>query len=215
MENEIRKEFQLERMVLFTDAVFAIVITLMAIEIRVPEVERGSPSAILTHELLKLIPMFMSYAVSFFFIGHIWYHHLKLFSLLKDYDKGLVIRNLIMLFFTGLFPFSVALMVKSSYNNYITWVIYFGVIISTKTAQLVLTHYILYRRPHLRLNASVKDDIINFKRSRFAVSMLVIAFTLVMIVYTTVENENVQPYVWFVFLPFPVILKYYQKRIKA
>ena len=56
MKEEIRKEFQLERMVLFSDAVFAIVITLMAIEIRVPDLARNTSSDILTHELVKLIP---------------------------------------------------------------------------------------------------------------------------------------------------------------
>ena len=39
IKEEIRKEFQLDRMILFSDAVFAIVITLMAIEIRLPHIE--------------------------------------------------------------------------------------------------------------------------------------------------------------------------------
>ena len=103
MKEEIRKEFQLERMVLFSDAVFAIVITLMAIEIRVPDLARNTSSDILTHELVKLIPPIISYTVSFFFIGHTWYQHLQLFSLLKDYDKGLVIRNLLCYFLSDFF----------------------------------------------------------------------------------------------------------------
>src|ERR1700712_5704410 len=87
--DEIKKEFQLERMVLFSDAVFAIVITLMAIEIKIPETELLTEET-LPHLLRHLLPTLLAYAVSFGFIGSIWYQHLKMFSLLKDYDKGLV-----------------------------------------------------------------------------------------------------------------------------
>ena len=41
-QDEIKKEFQLERMILFSDAVFAIVITLLAIELKLPEGEIAS-----------------------------------------------------------------------------------------------------------------------------------------------------------------------------
>src|SRR5690348_9279708 len=104
LKEEIRKEFQLERMILFSDAVFAIGITLMAIEIKLPD-NVDYTSATLPYEILKLTPLFIAYAASFFFIGKTWYEHLKIFSLLKDYDTGLVARNMFMLFFIGLFPF--------------------------------------------------------------------------------------------------------------
>jgi len=78
---EIKKEFQLERMILFSDAVFAIVITLMAIEIKIPETvvlnDQTLPKA-----LLHLTPTLLAYIVSFGFIGSIWYQHLKMFIIL-------------------------------------------------------------------------------------------------------------------------------------
>src|SRR6478735_1826807 len=106
-KEEIKKEFQLERMILFSDAVFAIVITLMAIEIHLPELgehEHYTVSTFLT-ALKHVLPTVFAYAISFFFIGLMWYKHLKMFSLLKDYDRGLIIRNLIFLFFVVLFLF--------------------------------------------------------------------------------------------------------------
>ncbi|HNP33963.1 MAG TPA: TMEM175 family protein, partial [Flavobacterium sp.] len=84
---EIKKEFQLERMILFSDAVFAIVITLMAIEIRIPD-DVELTDATLFKALHHLIPTLIAYVVSFCFIGTVWFQHLKMFSILKDYDKG-------------------------------------------------------------------------------------------------------------------------------
>lgn len=211
---EIRKEFQLDRMIVFSDAVFAIVITLMAIEIRVPELARNSGSEIITHELFKLIPPIISYAISFFFIGHIWYQHLHLFSLLKDYNKGIVIRNLVMLFFIGLFPFSAALVIKLNNGFAIPFIIYCSIILASKSAQLVLQHYILFKRPELRINTSIKDDLIKFKKSRLGIILLVIVFTLVIITFQTISNPEDKQFAYFWFLPFPIILRILRRRIK-
>ena len=51
-----RTEFQLERLILFTDAVFAIAITLLAIEIKLPETEGRPTDAQIWEQLVRLIP---------------------------------------------------------------------------------------------------------------------------------------------------------------
>ena len=68
LHNELKKEFQLERLILFSDAVFAIVITLMAIEIRLPQTDQTITSDQLNDMLRHLVPVFFSYAVSFIFL---------------------------------------------------------------------------------------------------------------------------------------------------
>ncbi len=214
IKEEIRQEFQLERMILFSDAVFAIVITLMAIEIRVPEFEHSSGYSFVSHELVKIIPNLIAYAVSFFFIGMIWYQHLQLFSLLKDFDRGVVIRNLVMLFFIGLFPFSAALMVRLGNGFVISWVIYFMVIILSKGAQLVLQHYILYKRPELRKNTSLHEEIVQYKRSRISVIMLLIIFILVIITHNIIDLQENKDYAWFWVFPLPILMRYFRRRIK-
>jgi len=83
IKQEIRKEFQLDRMILFSDAVFAIAITLMAIEIRLP----ANSTEALSEKLVHLIPAILAYTISFVFIGQVWYQHLQVCGLLKDYDK--------------------------------------------------------------------------------------------------------------------------------
>lgn len=108
LEKEIKKEFQLERLILFSDAVFAIAITLLVIEIKVPHLEVVSDD-IVSRELLHLIPKFLGFVFSFFIIGIYWTVHHRLFSYLVDYDAKLIWLNLLFLFSIALMPFTTAL----------------------------------------------------------------------------------------------------------
>ncbi len=112
LEKELKKEFQLERMILFTDAVFAIAITLLAIEIKVPEIHslhagETIDSAIGTH-LLDMTPKFIGFFVSFFVIGQYWTVHHRLFGYLTDYSTKLLWANILYLLGIVLLPFSSA-----------------------------------------------------------------------------------------------------------
>jgi uncharacterized membrane protein len=214
LKDEIRREFQLERMVLFSDAVFAIVITLMAIEIHIPESVRFKNSEDLSHELILLLPNIIAYAASFFYIGYTWYQHLQVFSLLKDYDKGLVIRNLVMLFFVGFFPFGASIIARPNNGMFLIIFIYFLIIILSKGAQLVLHHYILIKRPGLRINSDISDEMISYKKSRFVMIMLVIMFALVTTTTALIDDPELKPIAWWWFFPFPLLLRYFQKKIK-
>ena len=87
---ELDEEFNLDRMILFSDAVFAVVITLMAIEIKLPDSMESISWESLPQLLWHLAPAIVAYTVGYIFIGTIWYRQfLKVFALLKTYDKGL------------------------------------------------------------------------------------------------------------------------------
>lgn len=202
---EIKKEFQLERMILFSDAVFAIVITLMAIEIKIPDAEGKLSNEILTHELRHLLPVIIAYVVSFFFIGTIWYQHLKIFSLVKDYDKGLVVRNLVLLFFVGLFPFSASVITRSRGTS-IAFFIYFGIVLCCIITQYLLQYYILIQRPNLRVDTDLKEHLTEFKRRRIIAIGFPVAFILTVLTFefTTDENLRAMAPLWVL----PVVLLY-------
>ena len=105
LHNELKKEFQLERMILFSDAVFAIAITLLIIEIKIPEVDEPTDKALL-QSLGHLIPKFIGFIISFIFIGLYWTIHHRMFGFVTSYDKKLLVLNLFFLFFIVLLPFS-------------------------------------------------------------------------------------------------------------
>jgi uncharacterized membrane protein len=111
LHNELRKEFQLERMILFSDAVFAIATTLLVIEIKIPDKEflkeHGDLSdKTLLHELSQLVPKFTGFLISFLLIGLYWSIHHRLFGFVTNYDRRLLFLNLVFLFFVALMPFS-------------------------------------------------------------------------------------------------------------
>ena len=214
MKEEIRREFQLERMVLFSDAVFAIVITLMAIEIHLPESTDFNSYEDLSAALIGVLPNVIAYTVSFLYIGQTWYQHLQVFSLLKDYDKGLVFRNLLMLFFIGFFPFSAALVVRSNNGGYLTILIYLTIILLSKTAQMVLQHYILVQRPQLRINADTRKEMYSYKKNRFAILVLLVMFFLTSTSMYLIKDPEMKPMSWAWFFFFPFLLKLYTKKIK-
>jgi uncharacterized membrane protein len=209
--DEVRKEFQLERMTLFSDAVFAIVMTLMAIEIRLPEHGGEDTNDAFAHNLIHLIPVLIAYIVSFGFIGAMWYNHLKIFSLLKDYDKGLVVRNLIFLFFLGLFPFSSTLVSKVHNDIQLPLFIYLGVIIFCRIAQFMLHDYI-FRKTELRINANIDKELAAFKRDRFSLIWTVIVFLLTGITNVLIVDSHDKIYsVLWVFIH-AIALKIYKRR---
>ncbi|MGN6270629.1 MAG: TMEM175 family protein [Sphingomonas sp.] len=101
-------EHQLERLIFFSDAVFAIAITLLVIELRAPDL----PFAASIHDhllaLSQLIPGFIGFIISFFVIGAFWAGHHRTLALAESWDERLILPNLTMLFAIAAMPFFTA-----------------------------------------------------------------------------------------------------------
>lgn len=198
---EIKKEFQVERMILFSDAVFAIVITLMAIDIKIPEQSgewEWSPQI-----LSELAPTFFAYCISFLFIGTIWYQHLTLFSIVKEYDKGLVIRNLLLLFFITLFPFTAAAMTGAA-GGMIPFFMYMGIILLSMATQFLLYHYIIFGNPALRVQSNIGPQLEDLKKKRISLIMLTIFFVVISVTYAIIRDPEQKSLsiLWMLIFPF-------------
>ena len=135
-----RKQFQLERMILFSDAVFAIAITLLVIEIRVPAGLQGDEGV--WHMMQEHIIEFFGVALSFAVIGQFWTNHHRIFGYIIDYDPKLLWLNLHLLFWIILMPFSSAL--NSHYGNLgSVWTIYCFNMLMIGLAMYFIQRYVL------------------------------------------------------------------------
>jgi uncharacterized membrane protein len=117
LQNELKKEFQLERMILFSDAVFAIAITLLVIELKIREIPRPLVTETkLMESLANLIPKFVGFLISFFIIGLFWTIHHRMFWYVVNYTPKLLWLNLIFLLFVVTMPFSTSFYSEYIYN---------------------------------------------------------------------------------------------------
>ena len=130
-----KTDHALERLVFFSDAVFAIAITLLVIEIHPPHFERGEGAGDHLAALARLTPNFVGFAISFFVIGFFWSGHHRAFTLAGRYYGGVVIWNLALLGAIAFVPFVTALM-SVNYNMLVPAVFYWGWIVLTALLNL-------------------------------------------------------------------------------
>jgi uncharacterized membrane protein len=103
-------DHQVERLVFFSDAVFAIAITLLVIEVHAPIVRAGSPMIAYWEALAHLIPNLVGFFVSFFVIGAFWAGHHRAFACAQAWSPRIVGVNLMMLCMIAAMPFFTAFM---------------------------------------------------------------------------------------------------------
>jgi uncharacterized membrane protein len=123
-----RTQFQMERFIFFSDGVFAICITLLVIEIKVPDPNEFHifNDAGLWEYLSQRSLNFLGFFISFAIIGHYWTVHHRIFGYGKSYTSGLLWLNLGFLFSVVLLPFSSGLLAEygSDTTMYLPYGIY-------------------------------------------------------------------------------------------
>jgi uncharacterized membrane protein len=97
------------RLEAFSDGVYAIAITLLILEIRVPDIGAGED---LGHALRHLWPSYLAFATSFGVIGIMWANHHSLFRLVHRADHLLVMLNLGLLLCISFIPFPTAVIAR-------------------------------------------------------------------------------------------------------
>lgn len=128
------------RMEAFSDGVFAIVITLLVLEIKVPA-DAGSE---LMRAVLEEWPIYLGYLISFFTIGSVWMAHSAITEFLDRVDPILLRINLVLLLVVGLLPVPTRLMadyIQSASGERVAVTVYGLVLLSTRLMVWALWQY--------------------------------------------------------------------------
>jgi uncharacterized membrane protein len=96
------------RLEAFSDGVFAITITLLVLEIRPPTDDEN-----LLHGLGALWPSYLSYAVTFLFIGQVWANHHVMFDHIRAADRTVLLLNTVLLMVVAFLPFATSVLADS------------------------------------------------------------------------------------------------------
>ena len=188
---------QLERLKAFSDAVFAIAITLLVIEVHVPRLDTLDDAAYLA-ALAHLMPSFMGFVLSFLTIGALWIAHHRLFGVLDGYEPRLMWPNMLLLMLIAFMPFATALMSSNPLAR-VPEVFYSATLLAAGLLQLLLFQLAL--RPG-RVRAGVPPEEVNALRWR-ALTLPTAATAALLAAPHTPGNNN------FFLLTIPLLARIY------
>jgi len=87
-----RGELRLNRIEAFSDGVFAIIVTLLVLELKVPVLRDHGSISELTHHLLELLPKFLSWLISFIIVCKVWLNHRHVLGLARHVSPNAKLR---------------------------------------------------------------------------------------------------------------------------
>jgi uncharacterized membrane protein len=119
---EIEQGRGLDRMIAFSDGVFAIAITLLVLNFKLPHVTGGDIDRKLRQALYDDWGLWLSYALSFFIIARFWIAHHRLSLLLRRIDQRFIVLNLVLLSLVVVLPYPTE--VLGEYNERTATVFY-------------------------------------------------------------------------------------------
>jgi len=137
-----RGALRLTRIEAFSDGVFAVVVTLLVLEIKVPVLSVHDSVPELAHQLVELVPKAVAWLVSFIIVAKFWLNHHHVLGLARHANYAMVWLNSLFLLGQCFIPFPSGLMGEYPHNPLA--VAAFGVVMAVNTALFMLLHrYIL------------------------------------------------------------------------
>lgn len=157
------------RLEAFSDGVIAIIITIMVLEMKAPHAEN-------IKDLLPLIPVFISYVLSFIYVGIYWNNHHHMFQSVKSVNGATLWANLHLLFWLSLIPFVTGWMGE---NHFSQWpaALYGFVLLMCGVAYSILVNVLIRNgKDNLLFKKAIGSD----QKGKLSVFLYVIAIAVSM-----------------------------------
>lgn len=122
-----------------SDGVYAIILTLLILELKVPMLGEAPTNAQVVQSLIQMTPKFVSWLISFLMLIVFWINHHTMLHLVKHVDQGYVWINAFILLFQSFVPFPTALM--GEYPNNALAVGLFGIVMFVNALAFIALHY--------------------------------------------------------------------------
>lgn len=160
-----------ERVVAFSDGVFAIAITLLVLTFTPPPLPPDLPVEQVPGKVLELWPRFLSYIISFLTIGMYWIFHHRQYQLVKRIDGRLLWLNLIFLMFIAFQPFPTSLLAEYGSGSSFVVAFYSIVLGTTGVIQSLVWLYATYG--HRLVDSELDQRMIRYIRFRSLVGPVI------------------------------------------
>ena len=193
-ENAESTRRDVDRVIAFSDGVFAIAITLLVLSLEVPDVTDKN----LGEALKDLTPELFTYALSFAVVGMYWMAHHRTFRLVTRIDRTLLWINLVLLGFVALLPFPTEILGKYG-DTSLGVVVYTASIVAVGSMSVLIWWYL----NHANLIPPISPDHVRVGLLRAGVAPAVFALSIPVALFA----PDWAKLVWLLILPANVVLE--------
>jgi uncharacterized membrane protein len=188
-----------DRIVNLSDGVFAIAITLLVLDIQVPDIPENMVATELPGELLSLWPKYLGYLLSFVGISTFWMIHHSIFRPIKAYDRVLLYLNFLFLMFVAFVPFPTSLL--GEYGNYQLPVAIYAATLATGRLLLTALHWYSTKRERL-LEEAQDPATVRF----FLIRGLTIPAIFLLSIVISFFSVSAAIWIWFIMLAIETVI---------
>jgi uncharacterized membrane protein len=165
----------------FSDGIFTIAITLLVLEVRLPEIPSAEIDARFMESIAAIGPKILGFTLSFFIIAMYWLSYHRIFRFIRETDRPLVGWNILFLFFIVLMPFPTYLI--GLYGDHRSIVMFYAANVAVTSAILAL----IWRHAstdHLLIDPGLDDGVIRFLWMRSLIPVGVFLSSIVIAIFS-------------------------------
>ena len=189
--------FGLDRLIFFSDAVFAIAITLLALDINLPQADENISSAELWTMLASLRHDYSAYVTSFVVIGIFWLGHHAKFRSIARYDRTMIWLNLLLLMTVAFLPFPTRVM-SDYFNSAAT--IFYAVTVSFAGILTVLINFYAVHN-----NRLVDSDTPLHKHMQRPWRLFIVPLIFLLSIPIAIYEPMLARYFWLLLIPLEML----------